>query len=417
MKQAIALSSIGAILTGTFTLGICTPVIAAGDFYKGKTVKMIVRSNPGGGYDFYGRLVARHMSKHLPGNPKMMVINMPGAGGIVAGNYMMQRAKRDGTEIAILTRELALAQRTKEVGVKYDLRQLIPIGSAASSTFLIVMGKNQPIKTYQQLKNAGKTALFAATGPGAGSYQYPALLKNDGFNVKIITGYVGGQARFLSIERGETHGTANSYESTARAIAEFGIIPILYNGASIAPLKGVPHISSLLSKEGKQLAALLGAPLAAGRPFFTSPDVPADRVNLLQTAFKAALHDPDLLREAKRAKRNVAWTDPKIMDGINRDILGASDKVIALFKAGAKKPKKDLSKLLKHAGAVTKIKRGGRRVWIDYKGKEVMAKISGSRTKITVNGKKAKRKVIKVGMNCQFTYPKPGGEASLVACK
>jgi len=105
------------------------------------------------------------------------------------------------------------------------------------------------------------------------------------------------------------------------------------------------------------------------------------------------------------------------MDSINRDILGASDKVIALFKAGAKKPKKDLSKLLKHAGAVTKIKRGGRRVWIDYKGKEVMAKISGSRTKITVNGKKAKRKVIKVGMNCQFTYPKPGGEASLVACK
>jgi tripartite-type tricarboxylate transporter receptor subunit TctC len=417
MKRTIGLSTIGAILTGAVTWGVCAPALAADDFYKGKTIKMIVRSNPGGGYDYYGRLIARHLSKHLPGNPRMLVINMPGAGGIVAANYMMQRAKKDGTEIAILTRELALAQRTKEVGVKYDLRKLIPIGSAASSTFLIAMGKNQPIQTYQQLKNAKKTVLFAATGPGAGSYQYPALLKNDGFNVKIISGYVGGQARFLSVERGETHGTANSYESTAQAIAELGMIPIFYNGAPIEQLKGVPHIGSLLSDDGKQLAALLGAPLAAGRPFFTSPGVPADRVNLLRAAFKAALSDPVLLKETKRAKRNVAWTDPKLMDSINRDILGASDKVIALFKAGAKKPKKDLSKLLKHAGAVTKIKRDGRRVWIDYKGKEVMAKISGSRTKITVSGKKAKRKAIKMGMNCQFTYPKPGGEASLVACK
>jgi hypothetical protein len=279
------------------------------------------------------------------------------------------------------------------------------------------MGKNQSIKSYEQLKNSNKPVLFAATGPGAGSYQYPALLKQDGMNVKIITGVIGGQARFLSIERGEVNGTANSYESTAKAITEFGLIPILYNGAPIAPLKGVPHINKYLSANGKAISALMGAPLAAGRPFFTTPDVPADRLNILRAAFKAALHDPQLLKEAKRAKRNVAWTDPTVMNGINKEILSASDQVIAAFKAGAKKPKRDLSKFLKHMGLVTATKKGGRRITIDYKGKEVTAKVSGSRTKITLNGKKVKRKKIKVGMNCQFTYPKPGGEAAKIDCK
>jgi tripartite-type tricarboxylate transporter receptor subunit TctC len=411
-----------AVLGGVFVASVATgfvdtPPAASQSFYNGKTIKMIVRSAPGGGYDFYGRLLARHMSKHIPGNPDMIVINMPGAGGIVAANYLMNRAKRNGTEIAILTRELALAQRTGAVGVRYDLRKLNTLGSAAASTFLVVMGKNQPIKTYEQLKQSTKPVLFAATGPGAGSYQYPALLKNDGFNVRIITGIIGGQARFLSIERGEVNGTANSYESSARAIKELGLIPILYNGAKVPALKGVPHINTQLSPEGRQLAALLGAPLAAGRPFYTTPDVPAARLRILRAAFKSALEDPQLLAEAKRAKRNVAWTDPQEMDSINREILSASDRVIALYKEGAKKPKRRASGLLKHIGPVTQIKRGGRRVWIDYKGKQVMAKISGSRTKVTVGGKKAKRKAIKVGMSCQFTYPKPGDEATNVDCR
>ncbi len=418
MKKFSGSLALGSLLAGVAAWGIAdTQAVNAQGFYKGKTIKMIVRSAPGGGYDFYGRLIARHMPKHIPGNPKMVVINMPGAGGIVAANYLANRAKKNGTEIAILTRELALAQRTKAVGVKYDLSKLSAIGSAASSTFLVVMAKNQPIRTFKQLKASKKTILFATTGPGSGSYQYPALLKQDGFNVKIISGFSGGQNRFLAIERGDVQGTANSYESTSKAIKELGLIPILYNGAPLAALKGVPHISTELTADGKALAALLGAPLAAGRPFFTTSGVPADRLKTLRAAFKAALHDKDLLREAKRAKRNVAWTAPELMQKINAEILGASDKVVALYKSGAKKPKKDLSKFLKHSGKVTNIKRKGRRIWISYNGKDVMAKVSGSRTKITLNGKKVKRKAIKLGMTCQFTYPKPGEEAAMVDCK
>jgi len=399
------------LIAGLASLGVVNaPSATAQGFYKGKKIKMIVRSNPGGGYDFYGRLLARHMPKYIPGKPKMIVINMPGAGGIVAANYMANRAKKDGTEIAILTRELALSQRTGAVGVKYDLKKLNALGSAASSTFLIAMGKNQPIQTYKQLKASKKKVRFAATGPGAGSYQYPALLKLDGFKIKIISGFSGGENRFLAIERGDVHGTANSYESTRKAIKELGLIPILYNGAPHPALK-VPHIGELLSDQGKALAALLGAPLAAGRPFFTTGNVPADRLKTLRAAFKSALHDKDLLKEAKRAKRNVAWTAPTLMEKINAEILGASDKVIALYKAGAKK------KYVKHTTQITKIKKKGKRIYFVYKGKKIKVKVSGKRTKVMIKGKKVKRKKLKVGMNCKFKFPGAGGEAKYIKCK
>ena len=417
MNPVKLLGAAGVLLTTAGIWSVATPALATGNFYEGKTIKMIVRSAPGGGYDFYGRLMARHMPRHIPGNPKMIVINMPGAGGIVAANYLMNRAKRDGTEMGALTRELTLAQRTGAVGVKYDINKMPALGSAASSTFLVVMSRNHPVKTYAQLKKHGEPVLFATTGPGAGSYQYPSVLKYDGFPIKIISGIVGGQSRFLSMERGETHATANSYESTQKAIKEFGLVPILYSGAKHPDLKDVPHIGTQLSPKGKQLAALLGAPLAAGRPFFTAPETPADRVTILRTAFKAALEDPQLIKEAGRAKRNVSWTSPEEMASINREILTAPDDVVALYKEGSKKPKKSAANALKHAGAVVKIERKGRRVWIDHKGKNVMAKISGSRTKITVAGAKAKRKAIKMGMNCRFTYPGPGEEASNVDCK
>jgi tripartite-type tricarboxylate transporter receptor subunit TctC len=414
MKRSIGAIALGGIVAAAAFWGPAGAPDASAQYYKGKTIKMIVRSAPGGGYDFYGRLLARHMPRHIPGNPAVIVINMPGAGGIVAGNYMQTRAKRNGLEIGVLTRELALAQRTGAIGVKYDVNELISLGSAASSTFLVVLKKDHPVKSLAQLKTYKGKVLLAATGPGSGSYQYASLLKFDGFPIKVISGYSGGSERFLSIERGETHGTANSYESTRAAIEEYGLRPILYTGAPVAALKGVPHISTQLSEQGKALGALMSAPLAAGRPFFTTPGVPADRVAILRAAFKAALSDPELLKEAKRAKRKVSWTDPSIMDGLNKQILGAPDSIIALFKEGAKKPK---AKMVKHSGPVTGIKKGGRRITISYMGKDVTAKVSGSRTKITLNGKKVKRKTIKVGMNCSFTYPKAGEEAAKIDCK
>ena len=412
--STLAASGLLASSFGGITAG---PAIADDGFYKGQKLKMIVRSGAGGGYDFYGRLIARHMPKYIPGKPKMIVINLPGAGGIVAANYMVNRAKKGGIEFAILSREIAISQRTGEIGIKYDIRKLIAIGSAAASTSVMVMAKDHPVKTLAQLKAYKGIVRFAATGPGSGSYQRAILLKNDGYPVVPITGYVSTPERFLSVVRGDTQGTSNSYESTKTAIAEMGLVPIAYLGVARSELKGIPDLRDVLSPGGKQFASLMAAPLAAGRPFFTTPGVPKARVAMLRAAFKSTLGDSELLREAKKANRSIAWTNPNQMDEINAGILKASDSVIAMFKAGAKKPMKNLSKMLKHMGVVTKTKKGGRRIVINYEGKEVTAKVSGSRTKVTLNGKKVKRKEIKVGMNCQFTYPKPGTEAAKIDCK
>lgn len=417
MKKLLGSLTVAGSIAGMLTAIGAGPALADDGFYKGKKLKMIVRSGAGGGYDYYGRLVARHMAKYIPGKPKMIVINMPGAGGIVAANYMMNRAKRGGIEFAILSREIAISQRTRETGVKYDVRELTALGSAAASTSVMVLAKDHPVKTLAQLKDYKGVVKFAATGPGSGSYQRAILLKNDGYPVVPITGYTSTPERFLSVVRGDTQGTSNSYESTKTAIKEMGLVPIAYLGVARPELKGIPDLRDVLSPSGKQFASLMAAPLAAGRPFFTTPGVPKARTTMLRAAFKSALEDPELLKEAKKAKRSISWTDPKQMDEINAGILAASDDVVAMFKEGAKKPKKDLSKMVKHMGVVTKTKRGGRRISIDYEGKEVTAKVSGSRTKVTLNGKKVKRKAIKIGMNCQFTYPKPGAEAAQIDCK
>ena len=417
MNRTMNALTLGGLIVGAFGSITTAPAIADDGFYKDRNLKMIVRSGAGGGYDYYGRLIARHMVKYIPGKPNMIVVNLPGAGGIVAANYMMNRAKKGGIEFAILSREIAISQRTQETGVQYDVRKLNAIGSAAASTSVMVMAKNHPVKTLANLKSYKKIVKFAATGPGSGSYQRAILLRNDGYPVKPITGYVSTPERFLAVVRGDVDGTSNSYESTKTAIKEMGLVPIAYLGVARPELKGIPDLRSVLSPRGKQFASLMAAPLAAGRPFFTTPGVPKARVAMLRAAFKAALKDSGLLAEAKKAKRSISWTDPKEMNDINAGILGASDDVVAMFKEGAKKPKKQLGKMVKHEGSVTATKKGGRRIVINYKGKEVTAKVSGSRTKITLNGKKVKRKKIKIGMNCRFTYPKPGAEATKIDCK
>ena len=415
--STLTLAGLIAGVIGGIATGATGPALADDGFYKGKNLKMIVRSGAGGGYDYYARLVARHMVKYIPGEPNMIVVNLPGAGGIVAANYLMNRAKKGGIEFAILSREVAISQRTRETGIRYDVRKLIAIGSAAASTSVLVMAKDHPVKTLAQLKSYKGIVKFAATGPGSGSYQRAILLKNDGYPIIPITGYLSTPERFLAVVRGDTDGTSNSFESTRTAIKEMGLVPIAYLGVARPELKGVPDLRSVLSPKGRQFASLMAAPLAAGRPFFTTPGVPKARVAMLRAAFKAALDDPALLKEAKKAAKSISWTDPKEMDDINAAILDASDDVIALFKEGTKKPRTNLPKMVTHQGQVTKTQKDGRRIVISFKGKEVTAKVSGSRTAITVNGKQAKRKAIKVGMNCRFTYPKPGAEATKIDCK
>ncbi len=389
----------------------------AADFYKGKTIKVVIRSGPGGGNDDFGRLIARHIGKFIPGNPNTIVQNIPGGGGVVAANYMAKRAKRDGTEIAILSRDLANVEKLGATGVGYKTKELIALGSAASATRVFVVGKNVPVNNLKELKAYGKTIKFSSTGAGTAATQQIEQLKSAGFPVLNITGYDGTQEKVMALVRGEVQATTGSISSIGQTVKDegFKIIAKMGNHPSLGHIMDIREM--LLDPDTRAAANFMAAPMIGGRPFFTAPGVPADRVKILRNAFAKAIKDPDLLKEAKKAKLDVVYTSAADMEKTYAEVAKASDKVVALIKnpPAAAKPKQKAGMVM-HKGKVTTIVREGRSIVIDYKGKATTAKVSGSRTKITVKGKAAKRGNVAVGMSCQFTYAKPGAEATNVDC-
>ena len=331
MRKAAFFVSLLILAILAYSLAAFEPALAQNSFYQGKTIKIVVRSDPGGGYDVYGRLISRHISKHIPGNPRTIVINMPGAGGIVAANYLAKRARRDGTEIAILSRELAISQRLQQIGINYDVRTLIPIGSVAGEIRVWTVRSDLPIKTLKDVKKSSEPVKFSATGAGAGSYQFVKLLEFDGFPVKVITGYSSTAERVLAVLRGEVEGTTGSWGSLRASIKEGQLRAIARLGVAV-PGEDIPDVLDSLSPEGLPLASLMAAPLVAGRPFFVPPGVPPDRVKILREAFQKAMEDPELLAEAKRGRRDISPATAEEMERVYQGILGAPESVVARFK-------------------------------------------------------------------------------------
>ena len=380
-----------------------------GDFYKGKTVTIVVRSNPGGGYDTYGRLIANHIGKHIPGNPDVIVQNMPGAGGIVAANYLDSQADQDGTVLAIFDRGAAFTQRVGKESVAYDVSKWNLLGSATGEAYAYVAAKDAPFNSLSELKALSDNQKFSATGPGSDSYTYTELLQNAGMPVKLISGYVGTQEKLLAIIRGEVQGTAGSFGSIAEQAEAEGlkVIGLLGNVPSRPELQ---QLANFMPDSQMPTMAVAVAPLAAGRPFATTPNVPADRVKILQDAFAAALKDPELIAEAEKAGRPLDYMGPKDLADLYANILAASDDVIKKF---TETPAEKVTAKLDEVGKKGKV--------ITFQGKkgQVSSAISKSRTKITIGGKDAKRGKLKAGMECAVEY-NPGHEereASKVDCK
>jgi tripartite-type tricarboxylate transporter receptor subunit TctC len=226
-----------------------------------------------------------------------------------------------------------VVQRTGSTGVMYDVRNLIPLGSPGSSTAVILGSKHLKINSLREFKRGGRKMRWGTTGPGGGAYQRGMVLKLDGFPIEIITGYGSTGEKVMSVARGECDATAGSYETMRTAIKEEGFKILAKLGAphpGIDP--SVPDLRDIVSKKRRALLALLVAPLEAGRPFYTAPEVPADRVRILRTAFEAALADPKLLAEAKKARKDISPTKWQQMRATNLDILGASDDIVAEFK-------------------------------------------------------------------------------------
>ena len=281
--------------------------------YAGKTLQMIIGVGPGGGYDTWGRLVARHIVKKLPGKPSIIPKNMPGAGSIVAANYIYATAPRDGTVLAILNRDAPLAQLTGSGSARFDATKFSWIGTPTLETNVCISSPRAKVKSIEQLRDT--ELVLGAVGPGSGSYNYPKALRGIlDLKIKIISGFPGSSQVFLAMDRGEVDGMCESLdgvESKRPGAIKKKELNVVFQGG-LEPSRELPSVPFIMNyartPEEKQVITLLYAGQGLGRPFIAPPELPKGRLAMLRTAFDATMKDKDFNAEAKKLRLDV---DPR----------------------------------------------------------------------------------------------------------
>lgn len=400
---------------------------AVTNFYKGKAMTVVVGSSPGGGYDQYSRLLGRHMGRHIPGRPSFITKNMPGAGGLRALNFVANVAPKNGTIIGTLVRATFFDQLMyPNKGVKVDSSKLTWIGSINKEFPTCVAWHTSNFKTLDDLRK--RVSIMGSTGPAATGTIIPKVLNEiAGTKMRIILGYPGSTQIHLAMERGEVTGRCGlGWDSVVARYSDWlkdkKINFFLQWGLTKHPkLPNVPLLLDLARNDvEKQYLYLLSAPNEMGRPFFGPPKQPAVRVKALQAAFMDTMKDSEFLADAK--KLNVA-VDPisgpaaaALVTQLWHTSRGALVRIQTLLAS-----KKGLEKRKTHYrtvnAALTKTNRKRSKIYFLDKAKQVSAAISGRHTKITISGKKAKRKALKKGMNCAITYEGDKSLAKTVACQ
>jgi tripartite-type tricarboxylate transporter receptor subunit TctC len=331
------------VLAGVLMLALLAPCAEAAVTYKDKTISMIVGAAVGGGNDVYARLLARHMGRHLEGNPNIVAHNIPGAGGNAAAATLFTNAPRDGTTIGALTRVTTLDPLLMDQNHPFDPLKFNWLGSLNRETNLLIVSTAAPVKTFDDVFKT--EMIVAAAGATTDGVIYPRLINNLlGGKLKIVSGYAGSDEMMLAIERGEVHGRGGVPWSTIKVnhgdLLEQKKIAILVQLALARDpdLPDVPMLMDYVKNDThRRIFELLFARQDMGRPFVAPPGVPDEIVRALRTAFNESTEDPILLAEAQRLKLDVQLltgeemqallarlyaTPPEIVDIVKKEVQG-----------------------------------------------------------------------------------------------
>lgn len=282
-------------------------------FFEGKTVAIVVPSAPGGGYDLYARLLTRHMGKYIPGNPRIIIENMDGAGGLVAANHVYNRAKPDGLTFMIFNHMIIVRQLAGDPNVRIDVRKMNWIGTAAGSDNICVVRSDARYQRIEEMIGAREPLILGATPRSTREY-YPKLVKEVlGANFKIVTGYKSGGAIYVAAENKEVDGFCglgwDSLKADRPDWVEKKFVKIFLQ---LNPLGKVPELADVpwimdLVKDAKDRELVEAAMGTQGivRSFAASPGVPSDRVQILRKAFMDTIKDRELLADAARTKTEM----------------------------------------------------------------------------------------------------------------
>ena len=289
--------------------------------FAGKTVTMLIGFGPGGGYDLWARVIARHLGTHLPGNPAVVPQNLPGAGSYRAANFIYNVAPKDGTTIAAISRDAVLGPLTGAAGAQFDATKFSWLGTPAIETNVCIAYHTAPVKNVHDLLT--KELVVADTGIGTGTHSYPKAL-NDilGFKFRIVGGYASSADVLLALERGEVQGFCESYDSIKIHRPDWissGTVAVLFQGGTKPnpELKGVPFVVDLARKpEDKQAIEFLYAGQGIGRPYIAPPNLPPALLEMLRDAFNATMTDPEFIAEASLRKLSIDAEDGKQLEAL-----------------------------------------------------------------------------------------------------
>lgn len=307
------------------------------EFYKGKTIDVIVGSLAGGGYDQYARVLARYMPAHVPGNPQMVVKNNPGGGGRTAMNQVYSVAPKDGTAIGITTRNVTWDPLYGEVS-SFDPLKLNWLGSLNSDTSLCVVWHTTPHKNLDALK--ANEVLMGSGGPTISDSVHVKLLNQiAGTKLKLVLGYKGSTDVHLAMERGEVQGRCGLTWGSIQAryghwMAERKITPVAQFALKKEPdLPSVPFIMDIAkTQDEKQMIELLLAANEMGRPFFAPPGVPKDRVDALRAAFVATAKDPAFIAETKKQKMELQLMTGEEVEALVKRVYATPKPIVEMAK-------------------------------------------------------------------------------------
>ena len=303
----------GALLSGVILAGLAGAPAAAQSveqFYKGKQIKFILGSAGGGGYDAYSRVITRHMGRYIPGNPTFLVQNMPGAGGLVAANYIYGVAPKDGSEIGMTGRAAAIEAliNPADKAVKFEATKFNWIGTPQQEIGVLLVATNTPVKTLEDLKTHELTA--SSTGRAAATSVYPRLMNNlFGTKFKVIEGYKSSQEGLLALERGEvtahsSGGSSSAFRNRIEPWIKAGKVKMMMQlaGEKDPTLPAdLPLITELARNDSdRQILELVLVQQVMGRPMMAPPNMPADRVKALRDAFDATMTDKDFVAECDK---------------------------------------------------------------------------------------------------------------------
>jgi tripartite-type tricarboxylate transporter receptor subunit TctC len=320
-------------LISTLLASYISAPLAQAQTQAGKTVTMIIGFGPGGGYDLWGRTVARHIGNFMPGTPTVVVQNMPGAGSYVAASWIYNIAPKDGTVLGIIARDAVLGPLTGAEGARFDPNKMSWLGTPATETNVCIANAKAEVKSVDDLMT--KQLIIGDTGPGTGTRSYPlALSALLGMKFKIIAGFPSSSDVFLAMERGEVDGICESLDSVNGKRPTWissGTVRVLFHGgAEPNPhMKGTPFVLDLIKDEQmRQEVKFLYAGQGIGRPFVAPPSLPADKLKMLREAFWATMKDADFADDAKKQKLELEPEDGAHLEKLIKEIYATPKPIV-----------------------------------------------------------------------------------------